>query len=327
MTFREPYITPSQGPPKGSPRNSDATRSTNPNLFTNPIPFAQFDWPLAKRTPSLPPRLFHVNPGMFTNPIPFSQTDWSKTGIVPDWPVPAGIYNLVLLSSAAIAAAPFYQNDWSASRRVPDFLPDHPVRNVPILSALSTPFYQTDWSKTAMVPDWAPPQSIPLNLNLFTNPIPFAQFDWSKPFRAKPSVPDQQFYNSAQINFVAGTPFYQTEWPRTRTTPVAPPVLVLPLNLNLFKNTIPFAQLDWRPLSRAPRWLVEPKLPNITLSLAPPSITATLAATESPDIAAFLLAFSRWTPNVIQSETWTDNTKQDETWTPATIQSETWTDE
>ena len=62
------------------PRSAPAlAESLNPNLFTNPFPFNQFDYPQARRTSQAPFDLsVTLNLNIFTNPIPFAQYDWPQ---------------------------------------------------------------------------------------------------------------------------------------------------------------------------------------------------------------------------------------------------------
>jgi hypothetical protein len=127
-----------------TPRAPDATQQTNINLFTNPIPFAQYDWPVVRGIDLVRSR-FVGRPGIGDVPLatPFVQSIWEPVNPVPSLPPQLVPYNANLYT-VAVQAAPFAQLEWK------------PV---------SPPSRALDATRQT-------------NINLFTNPIPFAQYDW-----------------------------------------------------------------------------------------------------------------------------------------------------
>lgn len=155
----------------------DNNQPANPNLFTNPVPFNQYDWPQVKKPPAAKEQpSWALNLQLFANPIPFALYDWSKpSGFGPSAPqAPLGS---PLVLSANLG--PWTQTDFSKpSGYAPSQAAPLPI-NIALLSPVGVPFVAVDWSR----PYFPRPQidaSRATNPNLFINPIPFAQLDWSK---------------------------------------------------------------------------------------------------------------------------------------------------
>lgn len=239
-------------------------QALNINLFTNPIPFAQYDWAKPVRIPHAPPDLsVQLNPNLFTNPFPFSQgysnsLFWDRITPSPDQIYNPNLYSVVVVSN------PFNQTDWSKSFALRPVSPLDQALNINLFTN-PIPFNQIDWSKPVRSPRASVQPPDTLNPNIFTNPIPFNQVDWSKPVRILLAQLDQQPLNLNLFTLIAPLPFNQTDWAKPITVPRAP-YHQLPLNLNLFTNPIPFMVTDRLPNVRLPLVLPQPPLPlNLNL--------------------------------------------------------------
>src|SRR6267142_674894 len=111
----------------------------NLNLFKNPYPFNQYNYPESVRVPKAPFDLsVQINLNLFKNPIPFNQFDWSVTERIPHAPFDLSIQTNINLFKNPY---PFNQYDWPEPIR---------IRKTPFdLSVLTNP-------------------------NLFKNPIPIS---------------------------------------------------------------------------------------------------------------------------------------------------------
>jgi hypothetical protein len=269
----------------------------NPNLFKNPFPFNQYNYPLQFRILKSPYDLsVSLNPNLFKNPVPFNQTDWTKPFRVPhapydlsvglnlnlfknpipflnagptsfpvlDFPVPAQPYNRALYT--IIVSAPFI-NTQPTSFPVPDF----PTPSQPYNQNLYTNPYPIQnlytWSfGVADIP--APPP--PLNINLFTNPVPFINTGPTS-FAVSDFPVSQQPYNPNLYQaVVTAQPFNQTFWLPARQAPSAP---IDFYNLVLFQTpeVLPFNQTDWS-VPIQPKHIAAPDQsynPNLFTSINP----------------------------------------------------------
>lgn len=139
-------------------------------------------------------------------PIPFNQLDWGKYQLNPDYPVPVQYPNIAV----KVVQNPIVPIDWGRQANIPDFLPFVLYPNLNIRT-VGSPLIPLDWGKQQNIPDPLPPPQYPnLVLNTVIVQFPFYTRDFSVPFVPVPAKPDQQA-----------------------------------LNLNLYKNPIPFAQYDW----------------------------------------------------------------------------------
>jgi hypothetical protein len=254
----------------------------NPNLFTNPIPFAQFDWSKASSVPRV--RQFDPQPNytsFYPNPIPFAQYDWGKTARAYQPQPQQFLFPNIL---GGVAAPPFIAIDWSRPLAIRQ-LPPAPVGlNINLVSVVLSPFSQYFWppvlrarplqsqaqaynpnifSEVPFVPvDWsararrvtaaqAPQQ--PYNFNIYTNAVPFFPVDWSKPFKVAALPPDQRHTDITR--FTNPMPFRQAVVPPV-VVPSRPPSLTYSNTLFLASTTVPFTNLDWAVTRKLPRFAV-----------------------------------------------------------------------
>lgn len=269
-------------------------------------PFAQLDWPSAKRTPDVLVSTPSYNTNIFSE-VPFTQLAWGPTARAPfaSFTQP---YNLTIFGDLQ---GPFNQFIWLTSKVSRSSTSDVSQRNVNIFSEV--PFYKSDWSTaavirlTAPIPtsyntglyatvpapfipiDWSRPFKAlpvpagmpPLNINLFTNPIPFSQSDWSATSRQKPPTANLQPLNTNLYGVIVVTPFNQLDWSTPRQVARAPVDLTRVLNLNIYTNPIPFAQYSWAVPSahvNAPYFVIQDFM--LLVSVSP--------ASETPHIVKFI---------------------------------------
>lgn len=244
MTFRLPYIKPAVRL-KSAP---DPTPQTNINIFKNPIPFSQTDWPRTQPVKLSVSRVYHTDPSTYTNPIPFNGNtvqprQFNTPSII--WVAPS---NIAL--TTVVVQNPFYTQDFSTTHVGPDYLPTPQYPNL-VLQQFSTPFYTQDFATSHVVPDWASPPQYPNIVLLQPIAAPFYTQDFSKPFVPAPAKPDQQ-----------------------------------PLNTNLFTNPIPFGPYSWlKPNQPLPTKFVD--YPNIAL-LNPVVVTNPFIAYDFSKASAYL---------------------------------------
>jgi hypothetical protein len=229
---------------------------TNVNLYTNPIPFAQFDWSQSKRTPDfLPPaQPYGITFYGTVTAAPFAQLDWSQTKRTPDFLPSSQPYNINIFSEV-----PFSQLDWSKVRRAPAFLPDAQFYNANLYGVITAaPFAQYDWSTPRRTPDVLPPAHLPTNINLYTNPIPFAQYSWTPTFNI-PGLPPQRLPYNINLYTAAGTEVLRAPVLGSQKAPATAfqsKYLGTPVTLLVDLTAAPFAQLDWPSTKRTPDVLV-----------------------------------------------------------------------
>ena len=201
-------------------------------------PFVPVDWSKISEVFAAPAQAMPLNINLFTNPIPFAQFDWSmpvRFRVSTQDQVP---YNLSLLGIQV--TAPFYQTDWQSARTITRSAPDMPAPNVVLLNLLSTPFSKTDWATTSRV-RYAPQDPVPANTNLFPNPYPFAQYDWSKPQQSPNWQPSRSSDFNPNLSAIPiPPPFVPVDWSKPFRVPGLPPGSG-PLNINVFTNPLPFA--------------------------------------------------------------------------------------
>lgn len=134
------------------PGREEVSKGLNLSLFTNPIPFAQFDWSKPTRIAPPPPQPLQINLSLSFPPLPFAQYDWSKP------------------------AAPIYGSTLTLPLNINLFT--NPI-----------PFGPYDYSRgPTPVPQARRDLSQSLNLQLFTNQVPFMQLDWSRATRVAPPM-------------------------------------------------------------------------------------------------------------------------------------------
>lgn len=169
----------------------DATRATNPNLFTNPIPFAQYDWarPIAM-TVAPPPVQPPVALVLYANLGPFTLPDFGR--VAPFVTVPAPLFPQTLALTQTGVPAPFVAIDWSRPF-MPRALVDPPMGSNPLLFTNPVPFGPYDYNKIQQPAPWrADPAPLGTNINLFGNPIPFFNtMDFRSPARPQWQLVDQ----------------------------------------------------------------------------------------------------------------------------------------
>lgn len=120
------------------------------NLSLNIIiqaPFALYDWNTVAPPRLAVPLTLPLNLSLFTNPIPFSQFDWSKPfGLPPAKPNPTDALNLQLFTNPIpffnLVGSPFVDQSFT-----PPQMPYNAALYTIVLAAL--PFAQFDWSKPA----------------------------------------------------------------------------------------------------------------------------------------------------------------------------------
>lgn len=224
----------------------DATRALNPNIFTNPFPFTPIDYSAITPRISRAPDQAYYNLNVYTVVVvaaPFVPINYSKS-----------FFPRALLSDASQATSInllpdptlFMQVSWFGSGSTPRFnLPDQQPYNQSLYSGVvvQAPFITIDWSKP-FFPRALPPDPQSLNIQLFTNPIPFFNLDL-KGVNKPTGTPDLSVpYNVNLYGVVVVAPFAQYDW--SKPFPPRPaPVQAQPFNLNLFTNSIPFAQFYW----------------------------------------------------------------------------------
>lgn len=259
----------------------------NPNLYPNPIPFAQYQWPRVTPLGPSVSRQAVFNSELFLNPIPFAQYDWSKPKQPPakaaDVYQPYGNFY-----PFAVINAPFYQSAWpsvSSVKPVPPqastynsqiytnpipfntrmsgsvslfdmtpTLPGTPAYNLNLYgtTALSPPFIPILWGGAASVDFVLSPLHQVNYAGMYSQPVIPLQYGGGTFISGKAAdvyQPYQNFYPFVVVT----APFYQTSWPSV--SPVKPvPPQPIPYNDQLYTNPLPFAQYDWsKPFQIAPR--------------------------------------------------------------------------
>jgi hypothetical protein len=303
QTVSNPFVYVDVPPISAVKRSAPgADQSLNPNLFKNPVPFNQFDYPPV-RAIRLTKRMFnelplninlHKNPfpfnqydyqpvhtvpqarvetnqslniELFRNPYPFNQSDYSKPYFPVVRPYPQDGLNLNLFKNPI----PFYNDDPSQVRgfKLQAFFEAPYNQNLFSITVVQQPFVQTDWTPVKKPPTTTAPEAT-FNPNLFTNPYPFYNDDPSRVRGFKPLAFFEAPYNQNLFSVVVvQNPFVQTDW-----TPVKkPPVTTAPeatFNLNLFTNPFPFNQSDFQPAHTVPQARAElHQALNINLFLNP----------------------------------------------------------
>jgi len=163
------------------PALSDATRPTNPNLFTNPVPIFNFNATVSSTIEgfSTPAQPYNVNLYGVVTVQPFAQYDWSVARVPRPQQVTTSFYNQSLYTVTVVGP--------SGRPRAPFVMRPHPLSpalsdatqssNFNLFVTIQTPFAQYDWSKPFVSRPVlsVPAQGQALNPNLFTNPFPFNQ--------------------------------------------------------------------------------------------------------------------------------------------------------
>lgn len=127
-----------------------------------------------------------LNINLYTNPIPFAQYDWSKpVSIRLQQPDQSNLPDKVLYNFST----PFAKLDWGVVGDI-RALPDVVYPNLLLIQPVLVPFTPVDYSTTRKLPS-VPSPALGSNQNLFTNPIPFNQYDWTKLWSVRPIVSDQ----------------------------------------------------------------------------------------------------------------------------------------
>lgn len=225
MTFRLPYVTPAKKPQRWA--TPDATQAVNVQLFTNPIPFAQYDWPKVQSVKY----------------VSSDATDPSEMWLFP-----------------VATVSPFYTQDFSTSKRLPNI----PVAVSPnlVLNQFSTPFVNNPVNNTKDLVGLLD-QTQQTNINLFTNPIPFAQLDYSKTGNIPDWAPPTAYPNLVINTTVVPNPFIPVDYNRVFTPVIAKPDQQA-LNINIYTNPIPFGPYAWNSM-RAAKASIDPQLPNLVI--------------------------------------------------------------
>jgi hypothetical protein len=215
----------------------------NNRLYTNPIPFAQYDW--SKPTSVAPKATDVYQPyGNFYTTVavtaPFYQNAWPA--VQPIKPVVPQLtpYNAQIYTNSI----PFAQYDWSKPVSIAPRASDvyQPYSNFYPFVSVTAPFYQNAWPSVSPVQPVVP-QAAPYNAQLYTNPIPFAQYDWSKPVSIAPKASDvYQPYG----NFYSGiviAPFAQYNWPSVQPVKAVLSPLATVNYAGMYSS--PFNQSSW----------------------------------------------------------------------------------
>lgn len=215
----------------------------NPNLFRNPVPNNQFDYPRTMRTRRSPFDLsVPLNPNIQRNNFPVFNGDQSFARRVPDWLPPQPPQYIHRFPTVK----PTFNGDQAFSRRVPDWLPAPPPPTNINLFRNPYPTFNGDQSSSKRIPDWLPSPVPPLNPNIFRNLVPFFNGDqsFSKRIPGWLPPPPQPYNQNLYTVVVVTMPFNQYDYPLTDRIP-RQSVPTEPLNINLFTNPFPFNQFDW----------------------------------------------------------------------------------
>lgn len=207
------------------------------NVVANPLPFNQYDAPLAHRTLAAALLSDGLNPNLFRNDMPVGNADWStpmRLRAVVDPPQPLN------LNLFGVFVPPPAQLDFAVTSRPRPSTAPPSVFN-PNLSTNDMPFSQFDYPPAHRVP--AAPIDLSRgqpNPNIFTNPMPFLQADVGIP-RSLPRGPMLDAVNVALL----GTP-----------------IIIVPL---------PFNQYDWAPARKQQPQRQQDQLnPTLIASFVPP---------------------------------------------------------
>ena len=354
MTFRPPLITPQKAPASGT---SFLKMGSAVVLLTAVVatPFTQQRWqyPPAVTVPAIPPRIFARPPNLYPNPIPFNQQNWPpvnpiryqlarSVGRMPDtsavqapfakldW-LPATpvrdqqpdqvSYNANLYSTTAIVA-PFAQLDWKSAApfsyllwnvipRNPNIFSEVPFSqsswvsveqpspappqatpyNVNTVTVTASPFSQTDWSATRFPKPRALDASQSTSINLLPDPTQFMLVDWSgSGSSSRPRAPDLQSYNQALYTVtVQAAPFSQTDWPISKSLKPAQAQAYPNIALQNSVVAAPFVPIDWS----VPRLRIVNRADgSVGFQILNISVNASLAVTEANDTLSATIALS-----------------------------------
>ena len=263
-------------PPRPVDQSTTLTwTNNNPNLFTNPVPHNQYDWPLPPPARAIDQSTtltwVHSNINL-TNPVPFTQSSWptplSRTYLYSTIPHTEGTVG----STAFLPTLPpIRQYDWPAPTERP-----YGVH-------LRTWLYN--------------------NPNLYTNPTPHNQYDWPLPPAPRTTDTDLRFWKNQNSNiYTPPLPFNQTNWPVPPSTPVdfASTRTWLNENPNIFSNPVPFTQGNWpTPLSRTYLYSVIPHTEG--------SVGSTAVIPGNPPIRQFNWPKPDERPYGLHLGTWANN--------------------
>jgi hypothetical protein len=123
------------------------------------LPFTQLAWGGGTFIEFPPAPAQPYNNQLYTNPIPFAQYDWSKPQSVA--PKAADVYQPYgNFYTTVIVAAPFYQSSWPAVQPIKPVVPQPTPYNAQIYTNL-IPFAQYDWSK----PQFQLPRRQPMSIS------------------------------------------------------------------------------------------------------------------------------------------------------------------
>jgi len=223
--------TPPAWPVRGFPSPDIAYNAGIYHVIITVMPFTPTDVFPARKPPAAPLPDPPLNINLFTNPIPFSQFDWSKPIRVPQARLEPNQASNINLYSNPI---PFLNVDFSRprfQRPIVDLTQPYNT-NLYGVAVISVPFNQYDYGRPFR------PIILPQNLNgqfnlsLFPNPIPFNQFYYPQTI----GVPRAPYDLSVSLNlelFLNPVPFSQFSYPQARAVPKAPYDLSAPQNLNL----------------------------------------------------------------------------------------------
>jgi hypothetical protein len=220
----------------------------NNQLYTNPIPFAQYDWSKPQSVAPKAADVYQPYGNFYTTVIvaaPFYQSSWPAVQpIKPVVPQPTP-YNAQIYTNLI----PFAQYDWSKPQSVAPKATDvyQPYSNFYPFVSVTAPFYQNSWPSVSPIKPVVP-QPTPYNAQLYTNPIPFAQYDWSKPVSIAPKASDV-YQPYGNFYSVVVMPFAQYDWPKVQPVRAAPPQLI---SVNYYADfySSPFSQTAWPQVAR-----------------------------------------------------------------------------
>lgn len=224
IPFLTPDFTTSRNIPDWLPPTQYPNLVLVPTVAQNPFYTQDFSRPLTP-VPAKPDQQA-LNLNLYTNPIPFAQYDWSKPQGIRGQP--DQVYTDLVLQNFS---TPFVQTDWSKGSTTYIRL-DQIYPNIILLQPVQVPFIPVDYSKPITVAS-VPSPAMGSNQNLFTNPIPFNQYDWTKLWGVRPIVSDQNNLpniagtNPSQPSTPLGL-FGWTDWNKVKA-----PVILMPDQDNL----------------------------------------------------------------------------------------------
>lgn len=236
----------------------------NPNLFTNPLPFAKLDWNFAKGTPAWLPGSAYPNLVIngTTVAAPFAQYIW------PPVSQPRAAAGRPYVANPDMYSSPFAQYVWAT------VVQPRSAASLPYIANLdmySSPFAQYIWPAVARALP-ATGSNYLANPNLFTNPLPFSKTDWNVARNVPTWLPGTTYPDLVINTVVQPSPFAQYDW-RPVKQPLPSVARVFHTNPGFFTNPIPFAKYDWsKPFMPVPSPAPRPLL-NVNMFIPPLVLT------------------------------------------------------